>query len=417
MLAVRWPEDTSDASCTVVKVVIYNEPAAGSIGGAEYSALVLAQALAGMCDVEVVHHRPNFSREIEILFGEELLSAALNRVVPEHPNPFPDSILPWRRYKRSRNWQRSLSDSCDIFINFAHYVPPFCHARQGILMLLFPMFDCRSSWPRVNQNDGTVRASLRRCYSDWEWTKRLDTYQRKFANSRFTSEWASKRWGITCDVMYPPVDTSFPTMMKENLIVSVGRFNHQNGKKQKEMIGAFKALLERAVKRWCYSSAGALGNTPVDQAYFTSLAEHCGRSMQITLIRDLPHKELRQLLARAKIFWHAAGYSEQEDVHPELVEHFGIATVEAMAAGCVPIVYNAGGQKEIIQHAANGFLWRTLEELQEYTRILTERDDLRADMSAAAIKRAKDFSINSYVGRFLDVLGPLLGRRKHDARR
>jgi len=129
--------------------------------------------------------------------------------------------------------------------------------------------------------------------------------------------------------------------------------------------------------------------------------------MQINLTCNLGQNELKQLLARAKIFWHAAGYSEREDVHPELAEHFGIATVEAMAAGCVPVVYSAGGQKEIIQHGVNGFLWRTLEELQEYTRVLMDGHDVRAKMSRAATKRAEDFSVNSYVGRFIDVLSPV----------
>jgi len=43
------------------------------------------------------------------------------------------------------------------------------------------------------------------------------------------------------------------------------------------------------------------------------------------------------------------------------LEHFGITTVEAMAAGCVPLVYDSGGQAEIVSSGYNGYrLFATL---------------------------------------------------------
>jgi glycosyltransferase involved in cell wall biosynthesis len=80
--------------------------------------------------------------------------------------------------------------------------------------------------------------------------------------------------------------------------------------------------------------------------------------------------------------------------------------VEAMAAGCVPVVINKGGQSEIVEHGISGFVWETLEELKNYTARLISDDNLRLQMSAAARTRAQMFSREMFLKRFV---GRLLG--------
>jgi glycosyltransferase involved in cell wall biosynthesis len=105
------------------------------------------------------------------------------------------------------------------------------------------------------------------------------------------------------------------------------------------------------------------------------------------------------LYGRARLFWHAAGFGSA-DSSPESSEHFGISTVEAMSAGAVPIVINKGGQPEIVEHGVSGFLWNTLDELREYTRLLAADEPLRLRMSNAARERAELFSRSRFVGEF-----------------
>ena len=57
-------------------------------------------------------------------------------------------------------------------------------------------------------------------------------------------------------------------------------------------------------------------------------------------------EELGRLYEQASIFWSATGLDEDPEVHPVRFEHFGITTVEAMAAGAVPIVLAGGGRGE-----------------------------------------------------------------------
>ena len=118
----------------------------------------------------------------------------------------------------------------------------------------------------------------------------------------------------------------------------------------------------------------------------------------------MPRARVRDLLSRARVFWHATGLGE-DDEHPELAEHFGIATVEAMAAGCVPVVIDRGGQSEIVTDGVNGFLWSTLDEMKRCTRRLIDDPPLWARLSAAARVRARDFARSRFVERMSRVCG------------
>jgi glycosyltransferase involved in cell wall biosynthesis len=120
--------------------------------------------------------------------------------------------------------------------------------------------------------------------------------------------------------------------------------------------------------------------------------------------------QLRSLYLEAKIFWHAAGFGEGATTHPELSEHYGIATVEAMTAGCVPVVINQGAQPEIVEHGVSGFVWNTLEELQIYTLQLMREEALRERMSLAARDRAaRCFTRERFEQDFASIVQDLCG--------
>ena len=115
----------------------------------------------------------------------------------------------------------------------------------------------------------------------------------------------------------------------------------------------------------------------------------------------MDRRELKNLYEQSSVFWHAAGFGVDENTQPMFAEHFGISTVEAMAAGCVPVVIKKGGQKEIVEHGVSGFLWETLDELGSYTQTLLADDKLRTQMSEAARERATMFSRDSFIKNFL----------------
>ncbi len=110
------------------------------------------------------------------------------------------------------------------------------------------------------------------------------------------------------------------------------------------------------------------------------------------------------IYSKAKIYWHASGYGEDLTLHPDFAEHFGISTVEAMGAGAVPVVINAGGQKEIVKSGENGFLWDSLDELQQKTNELTKSSVLLEKLSFNAKKTALKFSEKSFEARIIELI-------------
>jgi glycosyltransferase involved in cell wall biosynthesis len=308
-----------------------------------------------------------------------------------------------RRYQAQVSWNADLSRPYDIFIASTHNLPPFCHARTGVMLTLFPLEDRMTLWPWAEDaasGDLSVKQRIRRQYYDWLWQKRFDSYRYRLSNSEYTKKWTRDWWGIDTDVLYPPVDTRFELIPKADVVVSVGRFSTtSHSKRQLEMMGVFRDMKSTSLQDWRYYSVGGLQDHPADHAYcgdVNRIAVECGAQV----IPNIPRSELRSLLARAKIFWHAAGYGSDHGTQPFQAEHFGISTVEAMAAGAVPIVYDNGGQSEIVEHERSGYLWRSLEELREYTRRLAQDDRLREQMAASARRRAERFSCEAFVDTF-----------------
>jgi glycosyltransferase involved in cell wall biosynthesis len=75
-----------------------------------------------------------------------------------------------------------------------------------------------------------------------------------------------------------------------------------------------------------------------------------------------------------------------------------------MAAGAVPVVFDQGGQTEIVEHGRSGFLWRSLDELREHTVALASDAALLERMSAAARIRAARFGVATFVRAITEIV-------------
>lgn len=394
-----------------MRIGIYNEPAGGGPGGAEGLVAVLAQLLAQFHEVDLVHHRPDLTAEqLYELSGVDLADVRLRYVQPEGYSTSP-SLNPWRRYNSARAWHANLSQPYDLFIASLHGLPPFCHAPRGALLVLFPNYqpDESTRGSLAPTNVVEVKRRLGQSYRQWEWKRRMSSYQVKAAISHYSADWARRRWGIECEVVHPPVSAHFASREKSNLILSVGRFaieREGHRKQQGEMLRAFRDMERGALTGWRYMSVGGLGSTAEHRAFLNHLRD-AAQGCHAEVLPNIQRETLRTLYEGAAIFWHAAGYGEDLDAHPERAEHFGMSTVEAMAAGCVPIVIDRGGQREIVEHGVAGFRWNTVAELKAYTLMVIGDAQLRARMSEASRIRSRQFSREQFSDRFLSHLQPL----------
>jgi glycosyltransferase involved in cell wall biosynthesis len=223
------------------------------------------------------------------------------------------------------------------------------------------------------------------------------------SNSRYTSGWIKKLYGteIKPVIIYPTSSTIKPLYAKaekKNYIISVGRFfTGDHSKKQLEMIKFFKQLYDTypLARTYTFHICGGTHKEERNQKYL----ESCYRSSEgypIEIHPDIKFDLLRDLYAESQIFWHAAGLYEDEQHAPEKFEHLGFTTIEAMESGCVPVVIGIAGQLEVVKDNVDGFLWNTGDELISKTYRVMYDEALRKKFSAAAVRRAGDFSYKHF---------------------
>jgi glycosyltransferase involved in cell wall biosynthesis len=103
--------------------------------------------------------------------------------------------------------------------------------------------------------------------------------------------------------------------------------------------------------------------------------------------------KLASLYQDAAIYWHGTGLEADLQASPELAEHFGIAIVESMSAGCVAFALNAGAAPEIITDDVDGCLYDTVEALVERSVALLRNLERRTAIGTCARRRAADFDL------------------------
>ncbi len=217
-------------------------------------------------------------------------------------------------------------------------------------------------------------------------------------NSRFTKKYIDKKFNVDSFVLYPPATTNTGKIPdKENIILTVGRFsvlpNGSDYKKLGFLIKAFKKFQKKRLKGWKFVVVTSVA--PSDMEKFAELEKKV-KSSHIKICKNASFDEIVDLYSKSKIYWHASGYKEDLDKHPDRAEHFGISTVEAMSYGQVPIVINAGGQPEIVVDQDNGFLWNTEDELIETTHKVAVDKDLQKKVSERAIETSKNYSTERF---------------------
>jgi glycosyltransferase involved in cell wall biosynthesis len=214
-----------------------------------------------------------------------------------------------------------------------------------------------------------------------------------FCNSKYTKSFIDKEFNIKSKVLYPPVEIKYKNVQKENVIIHVGRFrvinNANDFKKQGIMVNAFKEMVSNGLLDWKFILAVSVKEK--DKEAFEKIKKDA-QGFPIEFMVNKSNDDLWDMYSKAKIYWHASGFGENLKIHPELAEHFGISTVEAMGAGVVPVVINGGGQVEIVEDGKNGLLWNSLDDLKTKTLKLIKDENLLSELSLGAIKSSAKFN-------------------------
>ncbi|HEV2123282.1 MAG TPA: glycosyltransferase, partial [Chloroflexota bacterium] len=234
----------------------------------------------------------------------------------------------------------------------------------------------------------------------------LDTYDVVCPISQFSADWLERYWGKRNNVtiLYPPVDVDVytPRAERKPYILGVGRFVKGGGheKKQHLMIRAFRDLVRSGLRGWELHLVGGSMREARHQQYL----EECRKlaeGLPVQLHVDASAEELKSLYESASIYWHATGYGDREPIQ---FEHFGITIVEAMAAGCVPIVIDKGAAAELVDHGQSGYLWQSLSDLKRHTRLVTADSQLRPLMAQRAVEQSRRYSRDVFRTHLLEIV-------------
>jgi glycosyltransferase involved in cell wall biosynthesis len=204
-------------------------------------------------------------------------------------------------------------------------------------------------------------------------------------NSISTRNECIKRWRRTdCAVMYPAISINeIPvSTLKEDICVVLSRISPE--KKIELAIEIFSSGLQK--KKLFIVGYLARENTN----YYQTLLALCRGKENIKILPNLKRDEVLVLLSKAKVFF-----------HPMPNEHFGIAIVEAMAAGCLPVVHASSGPMEILANGLYGLIYKDKTELPE---LLNQAFSLATYFQVRVRNRAMQFDIKYFREKFLTII-------------
>lgn len=338
------------------RVGVFNEYWS-SMGGGELRALHIALAMRDHGDVHLISRTPVDIIKICNYFNLPHAGLKLS-VIPD----FSD---------------KDTAD-VDIFINTSFSSTIYSRARKSIFIVSFP------------HTHGHISEML--------------SYDLLLANSFFTQHWCHNYWPTAnTQLLYPAVKVeesySFPTN-KECTIVSIGRFFPSgHSKRQLEMVEAFRKLIEMGHSNWRLVLIGGCNTAKSQDQEYLDKVKRAANGLPIDIHVDATSSVVHTQLQRASIYWHATGV-DLKDHAPISFEHFGMAIVEAMNQGAVPIIHNRGGATEIVQDQKSGYHFDTLDALVDKTdqliRIRKESPSAYEEMSKAAHLRSLEFSLEKH---------------------
>lgn len=342
-----------------MKIGIY-DPYLDDLGGGEKYMMTIASCLSEKHDVTVFWNDEKDFHAIKDRFGLNLEKVSLSE------NIFAPQLGSIKRLAATKKF--------DVIIFLSDGSIPLTLSKKLLIHIQQPLAHMQKNWLKI---------------------ARVNTI---FCNSEYTKHFIESKFQIPTTILYPPVSLYAEKVEKENIILNVGRFRIKNVKKgdfkkQGFMVDTFKKMIDDGLKKWKFVIATSFPKDAENE--FNRLRDQA-KGYPIEFFVNKSNKELWSVYNKSKIYWHASGFGEDLEKNPEYAEHFGISTVEAMGAGCVPVVINAGGQREIVTEGENGLLWGTQDEMIEKTKQVISNPGLQNALAKGARLRAQDFSLEKF---------------------
>ena len=212
------------------------------------------------------------------------------------------------------------------------------------------------------------------------------------ANSNSTRKQCIKRWNRNdCIVLYPSIKideistyiSSSSSSSKDDICIVLSRLSPE-----KKIELAVEAFNTKLLKNKQLLIIGYL--SPENKNYYQRLRDLSKSNQNIKILPNLRRNDVLTLLSKAKILF-----------HPMPDEHFGIAIIEAMAAGCLPVVHASGGPLEIVENGRYGLTYRDAREIPE---LLNRAFNLSEHFQHKIKSRALQFDIKQFQEKLITLI-------------
>jgi glycosyltransferase involved in cell wall biosynthesis len=374
-----------------MKIALYSPYLPKHFGGGEKHMLTTAWYLSQKHSVtlllpQVGEQAREAIKEYEKLFGLDLSSIKLQKSGLAR-----GTNNPWQNLQETRKF--------DAFFYLTDGSFFFTGSRKNVLHIQVPY-----------TNKLTVLQQLK-----------LATWNVRNANSEFTKNVVQTSWNTQVPfVHYPYADTSHipfaPNSARNKQILSVGRFINPahadlHSKRQDALIQAF---IQGCVqygwheKGWKLVLVGAVEPDAIHRDFVKTLRRQAA-DWPIVFAHKVSHKALATFYKESELYWHAAGLDINEELQPAKVEHFGMAPLEAMAYGTIPLVTNKGGLKEVIGKVGEkSLLFESVDELVAKTAdIIALKKNEKQELRVGVRAQAETFSLE----RFCATIDSMLGQK------
>lgn len=356
-----------------------------TLGGGERSALAYARALM------------DFGFETEILTRNTIPENS--RIRQTFGDEFAD--VPIRKISARQLHSYLKPAGLTVFVNhtFLNFEPN--PAKIGLYSQMFPE---RSVQQQIHRN---------------EWAA-LRTYSALLCNSSFTMNYSLGRWDYPATkthVLVPPIATELiearnkyltETPQKKKQFINLGRFNPGvHNKNQKIIIEAFLEAHKRdsSLREWKLILCGNRNSDPASENYYQDCKKLAAESAGLIEIKaNLSSNELYQELKNSFGYVHATGAFIPAGEHPEKCEHFGLAIAEAMAHGCIPLVYARGGIFDILDHKKGGVAYSSMNQLIEGLAKIAKLYDNAHDYQLKNLSSLNVVSRQYFTQRLLELI-------------
>lgn len=356
-------------------------PTLNVFGGGEFVAIAIANTLAQNNRNVLLFTNNNVNpKAVKNFFGERLHPAI--QTVKQTTNFATRSLAD---FYQTLLHSYIAKTKCSTFIDaFSNCVFPW----TSVSYIHFPFlnrFSFNSKFPYLGSPHLIQAGTLPHVMLE----KNLVNYDKKLvlANSNYTAEEIRRYSGKNVEVLYPPFSSIISTIgeqttknMSENLVVTTSRIEAS------KLLERIPYIASQTDPKINFAIIGRLYSKET-LANLQSITKKLDLTDRVKFYPDASAETKIELLKKAKVY-----------LHTMIGEHFGIATVEAMALGCLPIVHNSGGMKEFVPEK---YRYETLQQAAD--KISQEIDSWSIEKSFEMKEATERFSISNFSLRFMEL--------------